>query len=820
MAGYWSGVNYYGDATNETVHGTIADEFLFGREGDDSLFGEGGNDVIDGGVGSDTLDGGTGNDTLIDVASIPSGFSGIIGRDTLRGGEGDDILEFRSPDTGDKAFGDAGTDTIKLDFRDATETQRVAFRVAPNSVVKLNDANTVAVLSVERVNFLGGKGDDFVIGGDLNDTLTGGLGGYGFGHDGNDTLRGMGGDDIIDGGTGIQQIDGGEDNDTASFDLASSGVAVRIVSGALINLGSLGSVRNVENLDRVKTSSGNDIFSIDQTRRISIDSGSGDDRITVGDGGGGVYSGQGNDVVRMGAGSDYVNPGYGADVVYLGAGNDSSDNYEGGSSRSSTEADQVYGEDGGDSIYTSAGADRVDGGIGNDTLYAGGGADTVLGGDGNDRIEAEGGADTVDGGAGDDTINSDYDYWTATTPVDNDVIRGGSGNDTITAGIGLDLLIGGLGDDKLIIGPALGNNTFDLQVDQLQGNGGVDTLGFGGLFAGSTATLSVTIAATTTLQLDGQDVAEATGMERLDITAYGDGDHQITGGRFADKVTTGNGDDTISTLGGDDTITAYDYGGTDSNTILTGTGHDTVNIYLGGNDEVDLDSGNDALTLSNVYTDPTGLASYEGGVGTDMLTVYTRFGFAGVSFDGATLRSGATVIGNATGFEGVTYYGSSDAFDFNGLSGSDHIELGAANDTAFGNDGGDTLLGGAGIDTLGGGAGDDYITGGAGRDFMTGDAGIDRFIYVSKADSTLGAERDSIADFATGIDKIDLGAISFGALSWRGTGGFTNTGVGELRYAKGASATVVQGDIDGNGVAEFQIVLNGSISLAASDFVL
>ncbi|MBA3520259.1 MAG: hypothetical protein H0T75_22070 [Rhizobiales bacterium] len=110
-----------------------------------------------------------------------------------------------------------------------------------------------------------------------------------------------------------------------------------------------------------------------------------------------------------------------------------------------------------------------------------------------------------------------------------------------------------------------------------------------------------------------------------------------------------------------------------------------------------------------------------------------------MSFDGATLRSGATVIGNASGFEGVKYYGSSDVFDFDGLSGSDHIELGAANDTAFGNGGADTLLGGAGIDTLGGGAGDDFITSGAGRDIMTGDAGIDLFIYVSKADSTIGA---------------------------------------------------------------------------------
>ncbi|MBA3519615.1 MAG: hypothetical protein H0T75_18700 [Rhizobiales bacterium] len=237
MAGYWSGRLYYGDATNETVHGTGIDEVIYGDQGDDSLFGEGGNDYVDGGFGSDTVDGGEGNDVLSDFAS--GSFSpGIVGRDTLHGGAGDDELRFFSPDTGDFAYGDDGTDTIRLDFSAATSTQRVTFRLAPNTVVKLNDANTVGVSSIERVIFLGGQGDDFVIGGELDDALISGFGGYGSGNDGNDTLRGMAGDDTIDGGSGIQQIDGGADNDRASFDVSGAGaVAFRIVSGARINLG-------------------------------------------------------------------------------------------------------------------------------------------------------------------------------------------------------------------------------------------------------------------------------------------------------------------------------------------------------------------------------------------------------------------------------------------------------------------------------------------------------------------------------------------------------------------------------------------------------
>ncbi|MBA3520260.1 MAG: hypothetical protein H0T75_22075 [Rhizobiales bacterium] len=501
MAGSWNTTHTYysGDATNETVHGTIADEGLSGQEGDDSLFGEGGNDRIDGGVGSDTLDGGIGNDDLTDVGSIPSGFTGIIGRDTLRGGDGDDVLSFNSPDTGDKAFGDAGTDTIDLDFRSATATQRVTFRLAPNTVVKLNDANTVAVSSIERVVFLGGYGDDFVTGGALDDRLVGGLGGYGFGHDGNDALRGMGGNDWIEGGTGIQQIDGGEDTDTASFDLSGAGVALRIVSGASINLGAWGSVRNVENLYDVKTSTGNDIFDIDQASRISITSGDGADRITVGDGGGSIYAGQGSDVVRMGAAGDYVDPGYGADVVYLGAGNDVSQNAD----RNSTEADRIYGEGGNDTIYASAGADRINGGADNDTIYAGGGDDTVLGGDGNDRIEGEGGADTIDGGAGNDTISDGY--------YEADTLNGGEGNDRITGGIGLDTLNGGLGDDVLSVHFELGGGAFDAQVDQLNGGGGIDTL----RAAAGVGVVTVALGATTNLLYNGQTVAAATFVERL-----------------------------------------------------------------------------------------------------------------------------------------------------------------------------------------------------------------------------------------------------------------------------------------------------------------
>ncbi len=76
MAGSWNGTQFNGDDTNDDATGTQANEALWGNRGDDVLRGEGGNDFIDGGVDNDQLFGGDGNDILVDVGSIPFGFSG------------------------------------------------------------------------------------------------------------------------------------------------------------------------------------------------------------------------------------------------------------------------------------------------------------------------------------------------------------------------------------------------------------------------------------------------------------------------------------------------------------------------------------------------------------------------------------------------------------------------------------------------------------------------------------------------------------------------------------------------------------------------
>lgn len=135
----------------------------------------------------------------------------------------------------------------------------------------------------------------------------------------------------------------------------------------------------------------------------------------------------------------------------------------------------------------------------------------------------------------------------------------------------------------------------------------------------------------------------------------------------------------------------------------------------------------------------------------------------------------------------------------------------------------DKLLGGNGDDTLEGGAGNDRLTGGTGKDRLSGGSGADVFIYKNVVDTgKISATRDTITDFARGIDDIDLQAIDAnstrtGNQSFTFIGGATFSGTaGQLRFANG----IVFGDVNGDRIADFTIAVNGVNALAAGDFVL
>lgn len=139
--------------------------------------------------------------------------------------------------------------------------------------------------------------------------------------------------------------------------------------------------------------------------------------------------------------------------------------------------------------------------------------------------------------------------------------------------------------------------------------------------------------------------------------------------------------------------------------------------------------------------------------------------------------------------------------------------------------GDDTLVGMTGADTLLGGVGDDVLTGNGGSDRLTGGGGADRFNF-DKAYPLSGGV-DTITDFSRSEgDRINVHSIDANSLT---TGGddFTFIGVqafhgapGELRYVVSGGVATVQGDLNGDAVADFSIRLVGVSTLSAADFLL
>ncbi len=162
-----------------------------------------------------------------------------------------------------------------------------------------------------------------------------------------------------------------------------------------------------------------------------------------------------------------------------------------------------------------------------------------------------------------------------------------------------------------------------------------------------------------------------------------------------------------------------------------------------------------------------------------------------------------------------------------GIFGGFTIANGVVIENAKGGFGDDTVTGNETRNLLSGGAGDDALIGGLGRDKLVGGAGADLFAFVTLDDSGVTQQRrDTIADFRTGIDQIDLseldgrsGGGANDAFVWVNGAAFSNT-EGELRWQASSAGVVVQADRDGDGVADFTLLLAGINSVVQADFTL
>ncbi|MEL6618957.1 MAG: M10 family metallopeptidase C-terminal domain-containing protein [Pseudomonadota bacterium] len=201
-----------------------------------------------------------------------------------------------------------------------------------------------------------------------------------------------------------------------------------------------------------------------------------------------------------------------------------------------------------------------------------------------------------------------------------------------------------------------------------------------------------------------------------------------------------------------------------------------------------------------------------------------------IDLSGATvnraIKGGAgsdTVTGSDTG---ESIYGNGGDDSLAGFGGDDRLFGGAGNDTLDGWGDNDRLDGGAGRDALLGGDGADRLIGGTGADTLTGGAGADDFIFVTIADLASDRRLDQITDFEQGPDRIDLrridadtGTVDDDRFAWIGNDSFSGT-AGELRFYATSGRTGLQGDVDGDGIADFELRLAGSVPLTTDDIML
>ena len=340
-------------------------------------------------------------------------------------------------------------------------------------------------------------------------------------------------------------------------------------------------------------------------------------------------------------------------------------------------------------------------------------------------------------------------------------LDGMDGNDTLNGLAGNDVLIGGLGNDTLNGGAGADTMTGGLGNDVYEVNEAGDVVIE---VAGEGTDLVNSSAAFYTLTSDVENLT-LTGVAAINGSGNALG-NVILGNAAANTLDGMDGNDTLRGLAGNDTL----FGGAGNDSLIGGAGADIMTGGLGNDTYEVMQAGDTVIEVA--------------GGGID--TVWTSISY-----------SLAAEVENL-------FNGSVNAFTGTGNNLANRITGNAGNDTLIGGLGNDTLIGGAGADT---------------------------FAYLTLADSGItAASRDVITDFVNGTDRIDLSGIDANstvignnAFTFIGTSGFSvgsAASAGQLRYGFAGANTIVEGDVDGDGLADFQIQLTGIHTMTAADLVL
>lgn len=134
--------------------------------------------------------------------------------------------------------------------------------------------------------------------------------------------------------------------------------------------------------------------------------------------------------------------------------------------------------------------------------------------------------------------------------------------------------------------------------------------------------------------------------------------------------------------------------------------------------------------------------------------------------------------------------------------------------------------GGNGDDQIDGGDGNDALYGGGGVNTLTGGIGADSFVFTALTDVSGGTQ--VITDFSHAqSDVIDLSGIDANAgvtgnqaFAFLGAGAFTGV-ARQLHYIVDGITFHIEGDIDGDGLANFRVDLQNLVAPpVAADFHL
>jgi Ca2+-binding RTX toxin-like protein len=626
----------------------------------------------------------------------------------------------------------------------------------------------------------GGTGDDVISGGEGADTLLGGAG--------RDEIWGDAGDDEMTGGAGNDLIHGGAGADTATYSGLRAGYIVLASASGV----------TVWDIDLSDGDDGRDLLS--GVESLSFSDGEID---PSGAGLPELFSSNADFVdfstIVFGAwlpSSIYLGLG-GNDEVYLppdevaaiAAGYDPTQAFDAGNGDDvvigGSMSDTIRGGSGADILNGGAGADRMDGGTGHDLYHADDPFDIIFEkpGEGLDTVVATvsfrlksnvenlvlAGIADITGSGNDETnvitgnggANKLMGYGGA------DTLTGGEGFDTLDGGTGADVLIGGLGDDRYAV-----DDAGDLVVEEL--NGGYD--------------LIQTYFST----------AMPVNIERLSLLGAADlwasgsaGDNRLDGNAGSNLLDGGGGDDALYGLGGADTL-----------------------MGAGGNDLLDGGEGGDWMV---------------GGPGDDRYKIDDAMDMAieesGGGYDWIETLFSTTLPLN---FERLSLLGS-ESLSGTGNAGSNRMDGNSGNNVLNGGDGSDQVHGLDGNDQLSGGGGTDTLEGGLGTDTLWGSTGNDRFVYRNKDEAGgggTGIASDLIADFVHG-DRIDVSRIDAvsataadEAFIFMGTA--VATGAGQLVFAQdiAGNQTILSAHMDGDGVADFELLLTGLINLVPSNIAL